>query len=921
MAWERGGLPLVKRRASLGEEAADGAAMEHTGRGNDIESHDGSVLDGPAMETDSSGLSDVKEPLLRKRNRNTTSQIAVVGANVCPIESLDYEYYLAFAAFAGCNLILATFAAGICAYIAPAAAGSGIPEVKAYLNGVDAHSILAPSTLFVKIIGSICGVSAGFVLGKEGPMVHTGACIANLLGQGGSRKYHLTWKWLRYFKNDRDRRDLITCGAAAGVAAAFRAPVGGVLFALEEAASWWRSALLWRTFFTTAVVAVVLRTLIEYCRSGKCGLFGQGGLIMFDISSTAITYSSSDLLVIIVLGVIGGIFGGLYNFLLDKILRTYSIINEKGAPFKILLTMVISLLTSCCAYGLPWFAKCTPCPVGLQEQCPTIGRSGNFKSFQCPPGHYNDLASLLLNTNDDAIRNLFSGGTGNEFYISTLFIFFISVYFLGLITYGIALPAGLFIPVILAGASYGRIAGTILGPMSDLDTGLFALLGAASFLGGTMRMTVSLCVILLELTNDLPMLPLVMLVLLVSKTVADSFNKGVYDQIVKMKGLPYMEAHAEPYMRHLVAEDVVSGPLITFAGVEKVENIVHALKLTGHNGFPVIDEPPFSEAPELCGLVLRSHLLVLLKGKRFTQHRVATGASELCRRFGAFDFAKPGSGKGLKLEDLEINEEEMKMYVDLHPITNTSPYTVVETMSLAKAAMLFRELGLRHLCVVPKSMGRHPIVGILTRHDFVGRIVDIYMPSDKEKNRHKGYAFVEYENEETAEYAVRLFSGLVRLYGKIVRFSMSGQDKPSQNIGTPVTPKTNSTALPRPHYVHGKEVETFQGLAQLTDCRSSAYTHQVTPVTPLPNVPRPYPPHATEMAMFPDSPQSINCRVSAYTHSSPGSHQASARGFVGNGVSSSNFDYSRRGLGSALSGGNRSDFQHPVVYPPYPRFR
>lgn len=75
-------------------------------------------------------------------------------------------------------------------------------------------------------------------MGKEGPMVHTGACIANLLGQGGSRKYHLTWKWLRYFKNDRDRRDLITCGAAAGVAAAFRAPVGGVLFALEEAATW-----------------------------------------------------------------------------------------------------------------------------------------------------------------------------------------------------------------------------------------------------------------------------------------------------------------------------------------------------------------------------------------------------------------------------------------------------------------------------------------------------------------------------------------------------------------------------------------------------------------------------------------------------------------------------------------------------------
>lgn len=65
---------------------------------------------------------------------------------------LQCRYREAFLAYAGCNLVLAAAAAALCAYIAPAAAGSGIPEVKAYLNGVDAHSILAPSTLFVKVI-------------------------------------------------------------------------------------------------------------------------------------------------------------------------------------------------------------------------------------------------------------------------------------------------------------------------------------------------------------------------------------------------------------------------------------------------------------------------------------------------------------------------------------------------------------------------------------------------------------------------------------------------------------------------------------------------------------------------------------------------------------------------------------------------
>lgn len=77
--------------------------------------------------------------------------------------------------------------------------------------------------------------------------------------------------------------------------------------------------------------------------------------------------------------------------------------------------------------------------------------------------------------------------------------------------------------------------------------------------------------------------------------------------------------------------------------------------------------------------------------------------STIMRNFEANDFGKPGLGKGIKVEDLHIGEEEMEMYVDLSPLTNTSPYNVVETMSLAKASILFRQLGLRHMLVVPKT--------------------------------------------------------------------------------------------------------------------------------------------------------------------------------------------------------------------------
>lgn len=94
--------------------------------------------------------------------------------------------------------------------------------------------------------------------------------------QGGTWSSHPNFKWLKRFKNDAQRRDFVTCGASAGVAAAFRAPVGGVLFGLEELSTHWSEHLLLTCFFTTAIVNVTVRLLMSYCSEGGCGFFGEG---------------------------------------------------------------------------------------------------------------------------------------------------------------------------------------------------------------------------------------------------------------------------------------------------------------------------------------------------------------------------------------------------------------------------------------------------------------------------------------------------------------------------------------------------------------------------------------------------------------------------------------------------------------------
>ncbi|VDP93022.1 unnamed protein product [Echinostoma caproni] len=117
-------------------------------------------------------------------------------------------------------------------FLQPVAAGSGIPHVKCYLNGLNIPFLMRGLTMLVKGAGLVLAVSGGLAAGKEGPMIHIGSVIAGRL-----RFTNWSMRSLRHFRNDQQKRDFVSAGAAAGVAAAFGAPVGGLLFSLEEGAS------------------------------------------------------------------------------------------------------------------------------------------------------------------------------------------------------------------------------------------------------------------------------------------------------------------------------------------------------------------------------------------------------------------------------------------------------------------------------------------------------------------------------------------------------------------------------------------------------------------------------------------------------------------------------------------------------------
>lgn len=161
--------------------------------------------------------------------------------------------------------------------IAPQAAGAGVAEVMAYLNGCDMPGLMSLKTLVVKFLSAAAAVGSGLPVGPEGPMIHIGAIIAAGMSQGASATLGWDSGLFRRFRNPKDKRDFVTAGAAVGVATAFSAPIGGLLFTLEEMASFWQQSLGWQIFFACMLAVLTADTLRSGVAALQEGTFGECG--------------------------------------------------------------------------------------------------------------------------------------------------------------------------------------------------------------------------------------------------------------------------------------------------------------------------------------------------------------------------------------------------------------------------------------------------------------------------------------------------------------------------------------------------------------------------------------------------------------------------------------------------------------------
>ncbi len=643
-----------------------------------------------------------------------------------------------------------TSLAFIAARFVPPAAGSGIPEIKCFLNGINLPRVVTLKTLFAKVGGVIFTVAGGLPAGKEGPMVHCGAVLGAELSHGREEicSVDTSFTVRDSFRSDREKRDFVACGAAAGVAAAFGAPIGGVLFSLEEGASFWSTHLTWRAFscamITVFTLHFVKNSSIKWGQQSLSRMFSFGEFSANREGGKG-SYSVWELGLFLIVGCMGGFIGAAFNSV-NELMTRWRMRHITTSTKKLTEVVVITTLMSITAFGAPLlWRQCTPRPVdteGWSQQDKNL--ADQLVSFNCnSKTEYNQVASLFFTDADTAIRQLFhfyeSGDTNSVTFSSgALLIFFVPYICLACITYGITVPSGLFVPSLLSGAAFGRLFGHLLHKLDRssgtfADSGTYALIGAAGALGGMARMTISLTVILLEATGDMQYVLPLMLALMSARFVGNIFNEGLYEIHIHLRKLPFLDDELPLFAKKydMTASQVMSRKIVCLQSIETAGRICDILSETEYNCFPVLEmkgeSHSSSSTPDLvtqhgegvlAGTVLRRALYQLVKLKAFgnrdndtrpSSHRVSPLISweELERRCTEEKF---------HMTNLTVAEGDRNCVVDLRPYVNTAPYVINESSSLARTYRLFRTLGLRHLCV---TNIHNQVVGMLTRKDLI----------------------------------------------------------------------------------------------------------------------------------------------------------------------------------------------------------
>ena len=342
----------------------------------------------------------------------------------------------------------------------PMICGSGIPQVEGILS--NKLKINPVSVLIRKFIGGTLCIGAGLSVGREGPSIQLGAAAAQCVSQLTKR-------------SKVEEKYLISSGASAGLAAAFNAPLAGVLFSLEE---------VHKHFSPLVLISAMSASLTADFVSKN--FFGLKPVFHFE-SVQAIPLDHYWL--IIILGILTGVCGVFYNRTIKTTLENYDKLSWIKKQYHPLIPFLLA--------GILFF-----------------------------------ILPQILGGGHSLVESLIDG----SFTIKMLLVLLLAKFIFSMISFGSGVPGGIFFPLLVLGALTGSIFGNIAVQLRLIDETFiqnFIILAMAGYFTAIVRAPITGSILITEMTGSFTHLLSLSLTSLIAYTVAECLkSEPVYDYLL-----------------------------------------------------------------------------------------------------------------------------------------------------------------------------------------------------------------------------------------------------------------------------------------------------------------------------------------------------------------------------------------------------
>ena len=429
----------------------------------------------------------------------------------------------------------------IIAYFASEAKGHGVPEVMQAL--IQRGGRIRPRVAVAKNFASALCIGSGGSAGREGPIVQVGSTLGSVAGQllnlSGARV-----------------KNLVACGAAAGIAATFNAPIAGITFAVEVLLS-----ELQVVAFGNVVIASVSAAIVSQ--------FFLGAKPAFTVPAYVV-HSLWEIGLYIILGLLAAFVGVFFIRLLDGLETLFD-----NSPLPTVVKPAIgAMLLGCLAFFYPHISSMMSVFPGdsrlglpLLDNIPHVYGSGFDFIDQVLQGHVS-FGLLVMLIFLKPLATSFTLGSGNS--------------------------GGVFAPTLFTGAMLGGAFGYAVkyfAPGIPIDIGAYALVGMASVFGAAARAPLTAMLIVFEMSNDYNLiLPLMAAGMTASSVSYWLQPDSIYTIKLTKRGIKFEQGRDMDIMQGVQVEEVMNKKPITVSCEQTLAELFALFQDTRLLGFPVMNE-------------------------------------------------------------------------------------------------------------------------------------------------------------------------------------------------------------------------------------------------------------------------------------------------------------------------------------------